>query len=171
LVGKKGLAAVTLLNAPDYDPTSDIRTRKILIVSSIAVAVLFIATVTGYVLGHGWLFSNLGYEHRVNTFFNALEAKDYKTAYGIYNADDGHDHSDYTLTRFTDDWTTHSPVNAPITWHHVDISRTDGSGAFGTGVIVAVRINGNHPIFMYVSRKDKTMTWPAIHELQYKYNE
>jgi hypothetical protein len=166
---------VTLLNAPDYDPTRDNRNRNILIGFAISIVLLAILTLAGYVAGHGWLFSNLGYEHRVNEFFDALQSKDYAKAYGIYNADpDWQQHpqrySDYPLQRFTEDWTTHSPVNAPITWHHVDISRTDGSGMFGSGVIVAVRINGDHPVFMYVNRKDKTMTWPAIHELQYKYN-
>ena len=158
---------MTLLNAPAYDPAPDARNRKIFIISGVTIALLLILTAAGYVLGHGWLFSNLGYEHRVNTFFNAIEAKDYTKAYGIYNGDDGHEHSDYTLKRFTEDWTTQSPVKGPIVNHHVDISRTDGSGTFGTGVIVATRVNGDHKVFMYVNRKDKTMTWPAIHELEY----
>jgi hypothetical protein len=167
---------VTLLNAPAYDPSKDIRNRNILVAAAITFGLLLVLTLAGYVLGHGWLFSNLGYEHRVNQFFEALEAKDYAKAYGIYNADPNwqqhpQKYSDYPLQRFTEDWTADSPVHAPIVNHHVDISRTDGSGAFGTGVIVAVRINGDHPIFMYVNRADKTMTWPAIHELKYQYNE
>jgi hypothetical protein len=168
-------SVVTLLNAPDYNPANDERNRKIFIGAAVTIALLAVLAVAGFVAGHGWLFSNLPYEHRVNDFFDALEARDYAKAYGIYNADpDWQQHpqkyTDYPLQRFTEDWTTQSPVKAPITNHHVDISRTDGSGTFGTGVIVAVRINGDHPIFMYVNRKDKTMTWPAIHELQYKYN-
>ncbi len=166
---------MTLLNAPNYDPTRDNRIRNTLVGTAIALVLLFILSMAGFVAGHGWLFSNLGYEHRVGSFFDALEAKDYAKAYGIYNGDpDWQQHpqkyTDYSLTRFTEDWTTHSPVNGPIVNHHVDISRTDGSGTFGTGVIVAVRINGDHPVFMYVNRADKTMTWPAIHELKYKYN-
>ena len=62
---------------------------------------------------------------------------------------------------------TESPVKAPITSHHVDISRTDGSGVFGTGIIVAVRVNGEHKVFMYVNKADGTMTWPAPHILEY----
>jgi hypothetical protein len=167
---------MSLMDAPAYDPTADNRRRNILFGISSALALLAILTVVGFVLGHGWLWTNLGYEHRVDNFFNALQAKDYAKAYGIYNADpDWQQHpqrySDYPLPRFTDDWTTDSPVNAPITSHHVDISRTDGSGAFGTGVIVAVRVNlndgGGHKIFMYVNKADKTMTWPAPHELGY----
>jgi hypothetical protein len=74
---------------------------------------------------------------------------------------------DYTLKRFTEDWTTESPISVPITSHHVDISKTDGTGAFGTGIIVAVRVNGDHKLFMFYIRKDGTLTWPAPHELGY----
>jgi hypothetical protein len=167
---------MSLMDAPAYDPTVDNRRRNVLFGISGALALLAILAVAGFVLGHGWLWTNLGYEHRVNYFFDALEAKDYAKAYGIYNADpDWQQHpqkySDYPLPRFTDDWTADSPVNAPITSHHVDISRTDGSGAFGTGVIVAVRVNledgVGHKVFMYVNKSDKTMTWPAPHQLGY----
>jgi hypothetical protein len=167
---------MSLMDAPSYDPTRDERNRKILIGSAVSIVLIVILAIAGFVAGHGWLYTNIPYEHKVSNFFDALEAKDYAKAYGIYNADaDWQQHADkykdYPLKRFTEDWTTQSPVKAPITWHHVDISRADGTGAFGTGVIVAVRINGDHPIFMYVNRKDDTMTWPAIHELRYKYNE
>jgi hypothetical protein len=161
-----------LMNAPAYDPTRDNRRRDILIGVAVTIVVLGIITFAGYVMGHGWFFSNLGYEHRVNTFFTAVEDKDFSKAYGIYyNDPDWQQHptkySDYPLARFTEDWTTQSPVQAPITSHHVDISKTDGSGTFGTGVIVAVRVNGSHKVFMYVNRAHKTMTWPAPHELEY----
>jgi hypothetical protein len=164
-------SAVTLLNAPAYDAARDNRNRNLLIAAAATIVLLVILSLAGYIMGHGWLFSNLGYEHRVDKFFNALEAKDYPTAYGIYNNDpDWQRHPSqysYSLPRFTEDWTTHSPVHGPILSHHVDISRTDGSGTFGTGIIVAVRVNGDHKIFMYVLRADKSMTWPAPHELQY----
>lgn len=117
------------------------------------------------------VFSNLPAEHKVSNFFNALEAKDYAKAYGIWwNDPEWQQHPqkyDYTLQRFTEDWTTDSPVNAPIVNHHVDISKTDGSGAFGSGIIVAVRVNGDHKVFMYYIRKDGTLAWPAPHILQY----
>ena len=163
---------MSLMDAPAYDPTSDNRRRNLLIGVVATVLLLGIVAFAGFVLGHGWLFTNLGYEHRVNNFFDALEAKDYTKAYAIYyNDPDWQQHPDkysgYPLARFTQDWTTDSPVHAPITSHHVDISKTDGSGNFGTGVIVAVRVNGNHKVFMYVNRADKTMTWPAPHELGY----
>ena len=162
---------MTLLNAPEYDAKGENRKRNLLIGAGILIALLVLTCLGGYVMGHGWFFSNLGAEHRVNQFFTALEAKDYPKAYGIYfNDPDWQQHPqryDYTLQRFTEDWTTESPLKGPITSHQVDISKTDGSGAFGTGIIVASHVNGDHKIFMYYIRKDGTLAWPAPHELEY----
>jgi hypothetical protein len=173
---------MSLMDAPQYDERGERRKLSLLIGSGVVILLLLIVTFAGYVTGHGWLFTNLGAEHRVDKFFTALEANDYQKAYDIY--ENGHADSGYPLARFTEDWTTHSPVNAPITSHKVDISKTDGSGAFGTGIIVAVRVNlqdgivpaaagepantkPGHKVFMYVNRADGTMTWPAPHVLQY----
>jgi hypothetical protein len=175
---------MSLMDAPAYDARGERRKLNILIGTGVAILLLLILTLAGYISGHGWLFTNLGAEHRVSKFFDALEAKDYAKAYDIY--ENGKPDPGYPLARFTEDWTTHSPVNAPITSHKVDISKTDGSGAFGTGIIVAVRVNleqgippadpGEPPntkpgrvIFMYVNRADGTMTWPAPHVLQYQH--
>ena len=167
---------MTLIDAPAYDPSRDNRNRNLLIGAGVLLMLAIVLGLGGFALGHGWFFSNLGAEHKVNKFFTALEAKDYSKAYDLY--ENGHPDSGYPLERFTVDWTTESPVHAPIVSHHVDISKTDGTGAFGTGIIVAVRVNlekgiekGNtlpgHKVFMYVNRADGTMTWPAPHELQY----
>jgi hypothetical protein len=163
---------MNLMDAPAYDPAKDDRRRNILIGAVVAVLLLGIVAFTGFVSGHGWLFTNLGYEHRANNFFDALEAKDYAKAYGIYyNDPDWQQHPDkysgYPLARFTQDWTTDSPINGPITWHHVDKSVSAGTGYFGTGIIVAVRVNSGQKIFMYVNRADKTMTWPAPYVFKY----
>jgi len=175
---------MSLLDAPEYDERGERRKLNLVIWSGAAVLLLLLLTFAGYISGHGWLFTNLGAEHRVDKFFDALEAKDYAKAYDIY--ENGHSDSGYPLARFTEDWTTHSPINAPIISHQVDISKTDGSGMFGTGIIVAVRVNlgdgivpaapgdppntkPGHVIFMYVNRADGTMTWPAPHVLQYQH--
>lgn len=161
---------MTLLNAPKYDERGETRKLGLLIGLGVLAAVLALTGVGGFLLGHGWFFSNLPAEHRVDRFFNALQAKDYSQAYGIWMNDaDWQQHVkkyDYTLKRFTEDWTTASDVG-PIVSHHVDISKTDGSGAFGTGIIVAVRVNGDHKIFMWYERKDGTLTYPAPHLLEY----
>jgi len=164
---------MTLLNAPVYDERKEKLKRTLIIGSAVTVVTLVLLTLAGYVLGHGWLFTNLPAEHKVDRFFTALEAKDYSKAYAIYTNDDDFaqhpdQHKDYPLQRFTEDWTTESPVGAPITSHHVDISKTDGSGTFGTGIIVAVRVNANNKkIFMWYQKSDHTLTEPAPHEIQY----
>jgi hypothetical protein len=162
---------MTLLSAPEYNPRREAKIRNLLIGTSVFVVLVAVLGVGGYILGHGWFFSNLPAEHRVNIFFNALEAKDYNKAYTLWlNDPDWQQHPqkyDYTLKRFTEDWTIASPVKAPITSHHVDISKADGTGAFGSGIIVAVRVNGDHKLFMWYERKDGTLTYPAPFELQY----
>jgi hypothetical protein len=162
---------MTLLNAPEYDSRRDTRIRNLWIAAGVLVLLVIVIGMGGFMLGHGWFFSNLPAEHKVNKFYDALEAKDYAKAYGMWWNDPGWQQHpqkyDYTLERFTEDWTSASPVNGPILSHHVDISRTDGSGMFGSGIIVAVRVNGDHKVFMYVIRKDGTLAWPAPHILQY----
>jgi len=155
-----------------YNETRENAKKRILIGFAILVTALLLLTLLGYILGHGWLFTNLPAEHKVNNFFNALEAKDYGKAFEIYTNDPTaaqhpERHSEYPLARFTQDWTADSPVNAPITSHHVDISRTDGSGTFGSGIIVAVRVNGNKKLFMYYLKKTGELTEPAPHILEY----
>ncbi len=161
---------MTLLNAPDYNPARDNLIRNIAIGTAGFIFLLIVLTLAGFIAGHGWFFTNLGYEHRVNDFFTDLEKKDYAAAYGLYNGDPNWQqhpaqYSSYPLSRFTEDWTTASPVHGPILSHHVDVSKSDGSGTFGTGIIVAVKVNGDKELFMYVNRADKSMTWPAPHEL------
>lgn len=163
---------MSLLDAPAYNAQRENLNRNLLIAGGVLILLFVVLTLAGFMLGHGWLFSNLSTEHKVNTFFDALEAKDYSKAYGIYNNDPNWQqhpdkYSGYSLNRFTEDWTIDSPVKGAVLSHHVDISKTDGTGTFGTGIIVAVRVNGDHKVFMYVNRADGTMTWPAPHELQY----
>jgi hypothetical protein len=159
-----------LLNAPEYNAQRENRKVGLLIGSAVLLLLLALTGVGGFLLGHGWFFSNLPAEHRVGKFFEALEAKDYAKAYGLWMNDaQWQQHPkkyDYTLKRFTEDWTTASDVG-PIRSHHVDISKTDGTGAFGTGIIVAVRVNGDHKLFMWYERKDGTLTYPAPHMLDY----
>lgn len=162
---------MTLLNAPGYDERRENRNRNLLIGAIALVFLTAILAVAGFVLGHGWFFTNLRAEHRVNQFFQAIEGKNYDQAYGIWMNDPvWKQHPakyDYSLQRFTEDWSSDSPVNGPIVNHHVDISKTDGTGVFGTGIIVAVRVNGDHKLFMWYQKSDGTLTYPAPHILDY----
>ncbi len=163
---------MTLLNAPAYDERKEQLKKAALISAGIGFALLVVLTLAGYISGHGWLFSNLPAEHRVSTFFAALETKDYPKAFAIYNNDmDWQQHpdkyKDYPETSFQEDWSHHDPIDGPVNTYHVDISRTDGEGTFGTGIIVAVTVNEKKRVFMYYLRESGALTWPAFHELEY----
>jgi len=162
---------MTLLNAPAYDPASDIRNRNIMIATAGTLVLAVLLFFGGYIMGHGWFFSNLPTEHKVNRFFDALQARDYPKAYAIYENDphwaDHPQNFGYAYKDFVNDWTTDPRNFYPITEHSVDKSIKDGHGFFGTGIDVAVRVNGGHKLFMYVNRADGTITWPAPHEFTY----
>lgn len=163
---------MSLMDAPVYDERSAKRKQALLITLASVLVLLVVLTLLGYILGHGWLFTNLPAEHRVNAFYAALQDKDYARAYGIYNNDPGwQGHPDkyrsYPLSRFTEDWTRYSPVSGPITSHHVDVSRTDGTGTFGTGIIVGSTLNSDKRSFIYVDRADGTFVYPSPHIIEY----
>ncbi|MGI4829652.1 MAG: hypothetical protein ACRYFU_15870 [Janthinobacterium lividum] len=164
---------MSLMDAPVFDDRRARRNQAMLIGLAVSVALLFVLFFLGYILGHGWLFTNLPAEHRVSSFYTALEQKDYAKAYGIYNHDpDWQQHqakyASYPLSRFTEDWTTsYSPVNGPIISHHMDVSKTDGTGYFGTGIIVAATLNSDHKAFIYVDRSDGTFIYPSPHIIEY----
>jgi hypothetical protein len=164
---------MTLMNAPAYDARRAALIRSLGIGLASLFALLVVLTFAGFISGHGWLFSNLLTERRVDHFLTAVEQKDFNKAYGIYmNDDDWQQHpakySGYPLNRFTEDWTKYSPVG-PIHSHHVDKSVSDGSGTFGTTLLVAATINGNKNLrlFIAVQRSDGTFTYPAPHIFEY----
>ena len=159
---------MSLMDAPVYDERRARRNKALLIAAAAAVVLLIVLTLMGYILGHGWLFSNFFYEKWFNEFYTALEAKDY----GLYeNHGDWQAHPDkyrgYPLARFTEDWTTYSPAKGPITSHHIDVSKTDGSGFWGSGIIVGATVNGSTKTFIYVDRSDGTMEYPSPHIIEY----
>lgn len=163
---------MTLLNAPAYDERHEKMVRLSVYGAVALFLLLLVLAFAGFVTGHGWLFSNLPVEHRINRFFTALEQKDYDTAYAIYQNDkDWKQHPDkyraYPEDRFIEDWTKYSPIGRPITTHHVDKSVTDGSGVFGTTVIVGTTVDGGKRIFIPYQRSDGTLTYPAPHVFEY----
>lgn len=154
----------SLINAPAYDPSRDRMKRNIGIAVGVLLLLAIVLGLGGYIAGHGWFFTNMLAERKVNNFLTALEQKDYAKAYGIYSNDpDWQQHpqkyADYPLQRFTDDWTTYSMVKGPITSHKIYISKTVGTGKFGTGIIVAAQLNDSYKCkFIRVDRKDGTFS-------------
>ena len=150
---------MTLLNAPEFDVQKETRQRNILIGSGVLFFALVLLTVGGFLLGHGWLFTNLPVEHKVNNFLSALQTGDYSKAYGIfYNDPNWQQHpdkyKDYPLQRFTEDFTTESEWKGPVTSFHVEFSKRDNSG-----VVVASTINGRTNLTLKVQRSDGTITF------------
>ena len=149
---------MTLLNAPEFDRRRETRNRNLLVGSGVVVLLAIVIGLGGYMLGHGWFFSLLPVEHHINVFMDALQNKDYDKAYGIWmNDPNWQQHPakyDYTLKRFTEDWTTASDWG-PITSHKVEISKRTGSG-----VIIEVEVNHNPKrLFLWYEKKDGTLTY------------
>ncbi len=169
---------MTLLNAPAYDERQAHRTRNAILALVALFVLLIVLTLAGFITGHGWLFSNLPIEHKVDTFLTDIEQQKFPEAYGLYvNDKDWQQHPDkyksYPLDRFTEDWTKFSPVG-PIHAHHVDKSVTDGSGVFGTTVIVGSTVNPGTTVhgdpvrlFLPYQRSDGTFSYPAPHIFTY----
>lgn len=149
---------MTLLNAPEFNERSEKRKTGLLVGSGAVALLVIVIGLGGYIMGHGWFFSLLPVEHHINVFLNTLEAKDYNKAYGIWmNDPNWQQHPqkyDYTIQRFTEDWTTASDWG-PITSHHVEISKRTGSG-----VIIAVKVNHSpKELFLWYEKSNGTMTY------------
>jgi hypothetical protein len=150
---------MTLLNAPEFDVQKENRKRNILIGSGIGVVLLAILSLAGFLLGHGWLFTNLPVEHKVNVFLSALQSQDYPRAYGLfYNDPDWQQHpqkyKDYPLERFTEDFTTESDWKAPVSSFHVGCSKRDA-----TGTAIAIKVNGSTSLTLKYQRADGTISF------------
>lgn len=111
------LEAMTLLDAKEFNPEKESRKRIIIIVTVVVVVLLL-----------GWWFWYWPEEHRVGTFFDALQKQDFKSAYAIWQHDP--------------EWQQH-PGNYP-TYSFNEFYRDWGPGG-QWGVIKTAKINGAHP--------------------------
>jgi len=150
---------MTLLNAPEFDEKKEARKNNILIGSGILIAAIVVLAVAGFLMGHGWLFTNLPVEHKVGTFLSALQARDYSKAYGIFYNDPAWQqhpdkYKDYPLERFTEDFTTESDWKGPVKSFHIGCSKRGN-----TGTAVAVKINGTNDLTLNYLRSDGTLAF------------
>jgi hypothetical protein len=150
---------MTLLNAPEFNAQKETRKRNVQIGSLVAVVAIALLSVAGFLTGHGWLFMNVPVEHKVSVFLSALQAQDYKKAYGLfYNDPDWQQHpdkyKDYPLQRFTEDFSTASDWKGPVTSYHVGCSKRGD-----TGTAVEATINGSTNLTLEYQRSDGTLSF------------
>jgi hypothetical protein len=123
------------------------------------------ATLVVVALLFWWFFRYWPEERVVNRFFEAIERKDFDTAYGVYNGDpDWKQHAakynQYPLSNFVLDWGPSSEYGV-ITSHKVDCAKEPEKRGFQSpsGVIVTVVINGrSQGTSLWVEKKTKTLT-------------
>ena len=147
---------MALMDAKEYDPRPAERRKRLIIIAIVVV-------VAGFAF---WWFTRYWPEERVvNKFFEALERKDYETAFGIYNADPEwkqhpEKYSQYPLNQFMLDWGPSGEAGV-ITSHKIDcVKEPDKKGfASPSGVIVAVTLNNRQDdTSIWVEKKTKTLT-------------
>ena len=144
--------ATTLFTAKPYDEAK-VRRKRIRIIAACLAVML--------VVGFGIAFRHWPYEHRVNKFFDALEAKDFEKAYGIWFNDPNwkthpQDFTRYKYGEFYLDWGPGGEYGI-IKEHSIDGATSSGPWETGSGVIVQITVNKRaEPVRIWIERKDKT---------------
>jgi hypothetical protein len=146
---------MALFDAKEYSPSPARRLRRWIVVIAILVAL------SGGALS--WLYRYWPEKHAVNTFFAALERKDFDAAYGIYFADpDWKQHpakyNQYPLPLFMRDWGANSEYGV-ITSHTIECAtEPPKKGRYSpSGVLVVVNVNHRVETQLWVEKRDKTI--------------
>ena len=149
----------TIFTAPEYDAARE-RKRKILVVGIICVVMVAACL--------GWWFRYWPQERVVNRFFDALQAKDYKAAYGIWQHDPQWEqhpqkYSQYPYNDFYRDWGPGGDWGL-IKEHKVDCAAHPQNG---NGVVVVVTVNGRvDKAKVWVLKEDKTLSFADMFTVQ-----
>ena len=149
---------MSLLNAPEFDERKEKQKQNLLAGGAISIALLVVLTLAGFFMGHGWLFMNLPVEHRVSVFLSTVQSGDYAKAYGLWMNDPAWQQHpqkyDYTLQRFTEDFSTESDWKGPVTSYKMGCSKRDGAGT-----AVAATVNGGTELTLEYQRSDGTLSF------------
>ncbi len=138
----------TIFTAPEYDPARE-RKKKI-------ITIVVICAILGGAFALWW-FRYWPQEHVVDRFFDAVQAKDYETAYGIWLHDPGwkqhpQKYSQYPYNDFYRDWGPGGDWGL-VKSHHVDCAASGGNG-----VVVVVTVNDRvDKAKVWVLKADKTL--------------
>ena len=145
---------MTLLDAKEIDVGKERKRKKRIILSVVVVLI---------VLGVGWWFRYWPQERIVGHFFDALQNKDYNTAYGIWMHDpQWQKHPDqypkYLFNEFYRDW---GPGGQ---WGLIKTQKVYGSSSCpggGSGIVVDVVVNDRaEHAQVWVEKSDKTLSFP-----------
>jgi hypothetical protein len=147
---------MALLDAKEYDPRPAQRRWRLVIIGVVAALALFLVW---------WFFRFYPEEQTINRFFQAIERKDFDTAYGIYFADANwkqhpQKYDQYPLPQFMLDWGPQSEYGV-ITSHKIDCATEPPTKAYRspTGVIVVVTINNrSQATSMWVEKNSKSVS-------------
>lgn len=150
---------MTIFEAQPEDPAAEARAKRRKRIAIVAVVVLLVLAVAGY-WNRYW-----PEEHVVDKFFNAIEKKDYETAYSIWRADpQWQQHTDqykqYPFGQFQLDWGPTGDYGY-ITKHDVrGAIAPQSNNSETTGVIVAVRVNDRaKPACLWVEKSTKAISF------------
>jgi hypothetical protein len=153
---------MSLLDAKPEDPR--VEQRRALI-GKIVITIIVLAIIAAPL---AWWFRYWPEERVVDKFLSAVEQKDYKTAFAIWNADPQWEqhpekYTSYTFGQFQLDW---GPSGD---WGEIKAYKIAGSVAPRskvtnvTGVVVAAQINGRaEPACLWVEKKTKTINFSHI---------
>ena len=139
-----------LLDATEYDPEPARRRNRLLIIAGLSIVAIVILY---------FIFRYYPEKRVIDSFFEAIEQKNFEKAYGIYNGDpDWKQHPqqhEYTFNQFYLDWGPSGEYGV-ISSHRIDCATEPHKSGFqpASGIIVVVTIN-NRPVTrsMWVEKK------------------
>ncbi len=145
---------MTLLDAKEYHPEKERRTRVRIVSAMIVLMVLAVA---------GWLNRFWPQKRIANEFFSALQAQNFAKAYGIYYADPDwqqhpQKHAQYPFPEFMQDWGRGGQWGLVRSYKIYGASNCPGGGS---GVVIDLIVNDRaEHAQLYVDKTDKTISSP-----------
>jgi hypothetical protein len=131
-------------------------------ITAIVIVVLAAIAVGSWAVEIPWQLWHWPSDHRVNSFFAAVQSGDFQKAYAFWNNDPNwQQHPDqykaYDFATFQKDWGSASDYGV-IKSHRIIIAHR-----VGNGVVMGVDINGGKtPIFLRVDNKTKTIGFSPV---------
>jgi hypothetical protein len=153
---------MTIFEAPQIDPRREARIRLLKrLVLVLVIAAIILAPVL-------WNFRYWPETHAVDKFLTAIENKDYKQAFAIWNADPNWEqhadrYSDYTFGQFQLDWGPGGDYGDIKTHKIYGAVAPQSKITAVSGVVVAAQINGRaQPACLWVEKKSHTISFSHL---------